>query len=585
MAVTRSVRKQTLVSRRELWKRKAMDTPNGKHHPQCEGANVRLEIRLERRPQTPWLSAFRIVRRIILTADSGGQPAFFRYRGRLQQRLGKIIKLVQIVVLATIIHRQARAQEATYEHLCERARALAASPYRPPTNTVPEGLRKLSYTQHSAIRFRSEKALWHAQDLPFQVEFFHPGYIQQDLVTIREADGKEVRTIPFSTELFSYESVPEGLDRLAGFAGYRIVDRRNRFGEVASFLGASYFRMIGRGQTFGSSARGLALNTSKLGTEEFPVFREFELRRPSAADTRMDILALMDSPSVTGAFEFVISAGVTTVAGVNATFFPRSEVKEFGIAPLTSMFLHDQNSHPAYQDFRPEVHDADGLLLQTGAGQWLWRPLEKGRMMRINAFGDENPKGFGLLQRDREFEHYQDLVARFELRPSVWVRPRGNWGRGAVELIQLPSHLEFTDNVVAFWVPERAPKPGEALAVAYDLEWCTNQVVPETLGRVRSTSVGDVVVEPPKEHPNLRFVVEFEGNNLPRLDSEERLRPEIVCGQGTELVNEALIRNNLSNTWRLVIEITRPTVAVDLRARLKFREQPITETWVTTWQP
>lgn len=300
----------------------------------------------------------------------------------------------------------------------------------------------------------------------------------------------------------------------------------------------------------------------------------------------MTLFALMDSPSVTGAFQFIIRPGTSTVTSVKTTLFSRKPVERFGIAPLTSMFLHGENGHPVFSDFRPEVHDADGLLIETGQGEWIWHPLETGKMMRVNAFQDENPKGFGLMQRDRNFEDYQDLVARFQSRPNVWITPLGKWGKGAVELVQLPSSIEFSDNIVAFWVPANQPKTGQPVDLQYGIHWTKSEAGPAALGHVRSTRIGRVVEDPPLDPPHLRFVIDFGGESIESLPASVQLQAEIHYGPEAKFVADSIVKNEVNGTWRLVIEIIEPLhQAVDLRARLKRQEKPVTETWTFTWQP
>lgn len=471
-----------------------------------------------------------------------------------------------------------------FQQLREEARQLASQPFQASTNRAPRALLALNYTEYQAIAFKKEKALWADLSLPFNVEFFLPGSPQPQTVLIHEVSEGGVRRIPFTPEAFSFTNrleLPPALD----YAGFRITAPGQAFGEVAVFLGASYFRMLGRGQSFGASARGLALNTVQLGKEEFPAFRQFWLRRPGPRDTNVTVWALLDSPSVSGGYEFVIAPGTATVATTKAVLFPRQAIKEFGVAPITSMFWFDENNHPPYGDYRPEVHDSDGLLLKTSAGQTHWRPLDNASMMRVNAYQDRDPQGYGFMQRDRDFEHYQDLVARFELRPSVWVEPVGKWGPGAVELIQLPTNQEYTDNVVAFWRPAKALEPGQPLEIAYKVHWLTNDLAPPTLGQVRATRIGKVPSSAQNQRPNLRFVIDFDGPALQALSAREQIDAEIHCGPGAQLVADTVLRNPLNGTWRLVIEILGPEKAVDIKAVLKRQGQPVTETWTYTWQP
>lgn len=469
----------------------------------------------------------------------------------------------------------------------EKAQALSQQPYAEQPAAIPKALLDLSYVQYQAIKFRPEKALWVNERLPFQIQFFLPGSTHQQTVRIHEVSETGIQPVPLAADSFSFGTnlahrieLPTDLDH----AGFRIIHSTSDFGEVGSFLGGTYFRMIGRGQAFGTSARGLALNTVLREKEEFPVFREFWLRKPKQSDAALTVWALSDSPSVAGAFEFLIKPGGTTITETKAAFFPRQEVRQFGVAPLTSMFLHDENSRAPWTDFRPEVHDADGLLVHTGENKVLWRPLESGKMLRVNAYQDQNPKGFGLMQRDRHFEQYQDLAARFELRPSVWVKPLNDWGAGRVELIQLPTNIEYTDNVVAFWVPAAPPKSGQSFEVAYQVHWTTNLLVGSNLGYVQATRVGKAIAADPK-NPNLRFVIDFGGKAMEALTAREQLDAEVNYGEGVKFVADTVSKNPINGTWRLVLEFTTPSKAVDLQAVLKRRGEPITETWMYTWQP
>ncbi len=478
-----------------------------------------------------------------------------------------------------------RSEAFDFSNVRERAEALSRLLYKAPSDPVPPVLAGLTWSEYDQIRFKTERALWRDGRLPFQVEFFHPGYVHRQMVTIHQITTNGAERVPAGPRFYDYGTNRLDLPEDLGHAGFRIVRSEGRFGEVAVFLGASYFRMLGKGQSYGISARGLALNTTSLDGEEFPVFREFWIQKPAARDTTISVYALMDSPSVTGAYRFVIRPGKETVAIVKAALFPRTTIKEFGLAPLTSMFLHGENGRPVFTDFRPEVHDSDGLLLQDGKGNWIWHSLEAGRMLRVNAFSDENPKGFGLLQRDRKWEHYQDPVASFERRPSVWVRPLGAWGKGHVQLAQIPSNSEFQDNVVAFWVPAETPSPGRPVLVEYELHWTREEPSSPELGRVLASRVGRVVVEPPKDPANLRFVVDFGGQALEALTNQEQLSVESSFGDGVKFVADSLYKLEANGAWRMVLEIEDPGRAVDLKARLIHRGKPVTETWTFTWQP
>jgi glucans biosynthesis protein len=465
------------------------------------------------------------------------------------------------------------------------AAALAAAPYEAPTNQLSAALAQLTYEQYQAIHFDASKALWRADKLPFQIQFFLPGQFHKQTVVIHELEGLENRVIPFRADDFSVGTNRAALASARSYAGFRVIDARHSFAEIAVFLDASYFRMAGAGQVYGASARAVALNTGVGDDEEFPAFREFWLQRPRKGDREITIYGLLDSPSLAGAARFIIRPGRETVASVKAAFFPRKTVKEFGLAPVTSMFLHGKDGRMPMRDFRPEVHDSDGLLMHNGRDEWLWQPLSPARMIRFNSFMDQDPRGFGLIQRERRFDSFQDLVAGFQDRPSVWIRPLGKWGRGAVELVQLPTNTEFLDNITAFWVPARPPEPGQSVDLDYEVVWTRDEPGPRTLGHVTASRIGRVVVEPPKEHPHLRLVVDFGGEAVESLPAGVKLDAAVEYGKDVEFVTDNLVKNPINQTWRLVIEIADPGKAVDLRACLKRRGQPVTETWTFTWQP
>src|SRR5690606_28306652 len=193
------------------------------------------------------------------------------------------------------------------------------------------------------------------------------------------------------------------------------------------------------------------------------------------------------SSDLAGAYRFVVQPGEQTLVDVEAKVYLREPVGKLGVAPLTSMFFFGENSPERPPDFRPEIHDSDGLLLNDGTGEWLWRPLENPRTLTVSSFRLVSPKGFGLLQRDRDFANYQDLETRQETRPSAWVTPAGDWGTGHVELIEIPTLQDIHDNIVAFWVPDALPPPGEPFEFAYRLSWYGNDPQRPPGGRAVAT--------------------------------------------------------------------------------------------------
>lgn len=492
-----------------------------------------------------------------------------------------------MLVFAGTVAAEAADEKFDFSRLRARAQALAAKPPAPPRGDVPEWLRKLDYDDLRLIEFGGQNSLWYDEKLPFQVQYLHPGFLFDKTVQLHEVQGTQARPIPFRREYFNYRTVKTGvIPADLGFAGFRLMfpfgGPGKRHNEIGSFAGASYFRFLSQGAAYGLSARGLALNTWEPEGEEFPVFTEFWFERGSAGATSMNLYALLESESVTGAYRFAVTPGVTTVVQVKATLYCRKARKIFGVAPLTSMFWHAENSDTT-RDFRPEVHDSDGLLLHTGAGEWIWRPLVNPRGVRVSSFSDGNPRAFGLLQRDREFENYQDIEASYHARPSLLVEPIGEWGRGAVRLVEIPTTTEFDDNIVVFWVPEKAPLPGEAIEIEYRLTWGLKNIGPPA-GFVRSTRHGKSARHEPGFE---RFVVDFDGAHLQALGPDAKLEHVLSVGDGAKLNHAALQKNPVNGTWRVAFTV-RPDGTgrpVELRCFLRQPAQVVTETWSYLWQP
>ena len=477
------------------------------------------------------------------------------------------------------------ATPAFFDGLRARAQLLAQKPYLADTRQIPAWLRDLSYDDYRIIEFDAVQSIWRREGLPFQVQFFHPGNLFRHVVNVSELRDGRVVSIPFRRDLFNYHSLktrelPESL----GFAGFRLLYPLNRPNdELGSFLGASYFRMLCERAAYGISARGLAVNTAEPMPEEFPRFTEFWIERPAPDAKTITLYALLDSESVTGAYRFIIAPGADTTMDVRAVLFCRKPVKVFGLAPLTSMFWRGENSKSNADDFRPEVHDSDGLLLRTAGDEWIWRPLTNPRAVRTMSFSDENPRGFGLLQRDRSFDHYQDIEAAYHIRPSAWVEPLGKWGRGQVRLVELPTPNEFNDNIVAFWVPEALPPAGEPLELEYRLHWFLDHIGP-SVGQVVATRHARGL-----EHEAAieRFIVEFAGAELSGLAADAAVAPAIEVGRGAKLTYSTLQKNPFNDTWRVAFGL-KPDgsgTPVELRCALRRSGRALTETWSYLWQP
>jgi glucans biosynthesis protein len=463
-----------------------------------------------------------------------------------------------------------------------KAQKMAAESFQEP-HQVPDWLTHITYDQWRDIRFRADRALWSDGRTPFNVQFFHPGLYYNRSVVVNVVDDSGAHPVPFSPNDFDYgrndfaSRVPQGL----GFAGLRIhtpIRTPTYFDEVIVFLGASYFRAVGSNQVFGLSARGLAIDTALPSGEEFPFFKELWVVKPVPWATDIAVYAILDSPSLTGAYRFLVHPGETTQVSVEARLFLRREVRKLGVAPLTSMFFHGESSPRVLDDFRPEVHDSDGLLLNFVNGEWLWRPLSNPRTLQLSSFKMLNPRGFGLIQRDRSFAQYQDLETHAERRPSAWIAPRGDWGTGRVELVEIPSKTDTNDNIVAFWVPEKLPPPGEPIVLAYTIRWFGDDPQRPPGGRVLSTR---------RDRGNradaYRFVIDFGGGTLEAIPDGTVVHGAVSIASGTdvgELLDQQVVKNPFTGGWRLTFQMqAKSSDPIELRAYLDQGGKALTETW------
>ena len=424
--------------------------------------------------------------------------------------------------------------------------------------------------------------------------FFHLGLYQREPVLINEVSPQGTRHIPYRTADFDYgknKVQPQSWGDL-GFAGFRLHQHLNSPAykdELVVFQGASYFRALGAGQQYGLSARGLAIDTVGGKGEEFPRFTEFWLVRPQPGDTQATVYALMDSPRATGAYRFDIQPGAQTVTTVRARIFVRGgsagPIKTLGIAPLTSMFLSGENQ-PRKDDFRPEVHDSDGLMVATGEGEWLWRPLQNPRQVLVTSFATTNPKGFGLMQRDRQWSSYEDVEARYERRPSAWVRPLHPWGPGRVELVQLPTPDETHDNVVAYWVPQQLPAPGTPLEVSYELAWQGDQGAgqqrpPSAWATQSRKGVGYTQQSAEALRTQVQYVVDFTGPALHDLKADAPVKAVVTSDANGRVLESGVYRNPATGQWRMTLRVERlrKDQPIELRAFLQHLQHAVSETW------
>ena len=479
----------------------------------------------------------------------------------------------------------------TFASIKTIARDLALRPYFDDRRPLPPRLSELNYDQLRDIRYNPKESVWRRERLPFQLQFFHPGGLNRDQIGYYLVDGDDVNEFNYTRDLYDYGANKfDWADlRHLKFSGLRIhypLNRPDYLDELAVFLGATYFRALPERHIYGLSARTIAVNCGEPMPEEFPSFRDMWIFRPGMDGKEILVLGLFDSPSLSGAASFLIKPGRETLMDTHVAVYARTNLAHYGIAPLTSMFWFGKNGTLHFDDYRPEVHDSDGLLLQTGKSEWLWRPLENNGRLRLNGFQDQNPKGFGLLQRERSFAAYQDTEANYHRRPSAWVSPQGDWGKGTVKLLEIPTGSEFHDNVVVFWEPERELKAGDMAEFAYQIKWFGDiSNLPDT-GRLMAMRTGAPL---DKQNRTRKFVLDFSWPALAQdVAGGVAVEPQIDVARGRLGKGPISSEYNAdTRLWRVAFDVIANDneSSVDLRAFIRKKGSACTETWTYLWMP
>jgi glucans biosynthesis protein len=468
----------------------------------------------------------------------------------------------------------------SFDGLLEDAQRRAQKPYAPQRSTLPAGLDKLSPEQYRSIHFNPDAGIWRNDPVPFRVELLRTAYNMQSVaVTVSTVEEGRARDLVATPAMFQMGVALPQLGRkvslpLSGFRVRSEINSKKVWDEFLVFQGASYFRAVAQHLLYGLSARGLAIDTAEPSGEEFPAFTHFWVERPAPRAKAIVIYALLESESATGAYRFSVQPGVQTVMDVQMTVFPRTEMRVVGIAPLTSMFLFDETNRGRLDDYRPEVHDSDGLMIVASSGEQIFRQLANPIQLQVSTFTTQPPKGFGLVQRSRQQSDFQDFENQYERRPSAWVEPKGDWGAGAVELVEIPSGRESNDNIVTFWRPAHGLGPAHPGHFEYRITWLAEPELPKGLGKVFATRSGASL-----DGKHRVFILDFVGAGE-RIDG---LRLDLAASSG-RVSNATLVSNAALHGLRASFEID-PAAAdlIELRLRVMRGDRPVTETWLYRW--
>jgi glucans biosynthesis protein len=512
--------------------------------------------------------------------------------------ISSIIALVTFQhAVATEVNDTNQPQKASpvLQSIIDAARTSATESYEQDDHGLNSKLKEIDYTTYRSIRFKPEQSLWHGEN-DYELQFFHPGFLYEYPVTIHTiGESNKPERLAFNSDMFNYDGSASGLagltDEKSGFAGFRVhypIKNEEYKDEFAVFLGASYFRLVGKNQVYGISARGLAIDTALAKGEEFPHFTEFWIIEPSKGKS-ITIYARLESPSVAGAYKFVIQPDVDTSVKVESWLFARDDVNKLGIAPFTSMFLYGENTEKRHDDYRPEVHDSDGVLMVTHADEEIWRPLTNPARLQVTSLSDANPKGFGMLQRDGKWDNYLDAEANYHLRPGLWVTPEAGFEKGRLEVVEIPTKSEIHDNIVAFWTPEKPFKAGESLYFAYELKTVEQNPFVSELASVVRTRQGKAVL-PGDEFKDdalsttRQFSVDFSAPSDIAFDNESMKL--VVQGTNGTISQQRLYPVADGQEWRATFFVKpKEKQTVDMRAYIEKDGKRVSEVWNYVYQP
>jgi glucans biosynthesis protein len=469
----------------------------------------------------------------------------------------------------------------------EAARALSKKPYKAPAADLPDAFASLSHEQYASIRNLPGSALWASESAGYAIEPLHRGFVFTTPIAINVIENGVPRRLAYNPADFAFGQVKAPTEvKDLGFSGFRVL--RLRAGqaplEVAIFQGASFFRSLANGQGYGVTARGLSIRTADPKGEEFPLFRNVWIEKPTLPSDALVIHAVLDSESVSGAYRFTLRAGEATIIDTECTLFPRVNLDHVGIAAMAATHVSGTLDRRRSDDVRPGIYDVAGLAMLNGKDEWLWRPVSNRETLQLSAFVDDNPRGFGFLQRDREFGRFLDDDNRWERRPSLWIEPIGDWGQGNVTLVEIPSESEVNQNIIAYWRPRAVLTAGAEVMFAYRQLWCWTP--PERpSGATVTLSRGGRPPGAPANTRRRRFMVDFNGDIIGDQQRSAEITPQIVASPGTVSSVRTFV-NRDRKTWRVTFDVDPGNEALsELRLQLEVQGKPVSESWMYRWTP
>jgi glucans biosynthesis protein len=467
------------------------------------------------------------------------------------------------------------------QSILDLARQMAKQPFKAPKPALPDVLANLTYDQYVTIRARPGSAIWINDNIGFAIEPLHRGFIFTTPMDINLVENGAPQHLPYNRAAFDFDKLQFPADMPdIGYSGFRVLQQIDggNFVQVAIFQGASFFRAMAHGQNLGVTARGLSIRTADPAGEEFPMFRNVWIEKPTPAANALVIHALLDSQSTTGAFRFTLRPGEATIIDIELTLCARAAIDNFGIAAMSATYLLGSMDRRRSEDVRPNVYEVDGLQILTGKGEWLWRPVSNRETLQVSAFTDQNPRGFGLLQRSRMFETFEDDEAHWELRPSLWIEPIGDWADGEVVLIEIPAESENNDNVIASWRPKAPIAAGAEVSFAYRQFWCWQPPERPALAIATTERTGKI-------GKNRRFIVQFTGDVFADPQRFADIKPNLTAKPG-QVGNVRTFVSRDRKHCRIVFDLDPGSEAFsEVRLVLEQSGKPVSETWLYRWTP